>query len=423
MEPLTITLIILACTIIAFMSGKIPFSVISTFIIIAFVVTGVLAPNEAFSGFINTNVVMFTAMFVIGAGLTKTSILIKIQNLVVGYKDNPKMLIFIASVTAGLLGIITSATATAAIMLPLLVGIATEVNISRSKILYPAMVIANIATGMTFLGQGASNMAFSDIMMEAGGTVPFTIWSFTTARLPFLIVSLVYVTFFAWKLLPDIPNSSFNDSFSGKDAVILTGTKEKIAIAIVSCTILGIIFAPQLHIEMYIIACVGACLLVLTGVLSEKEALSSIHLPTIFLFAGVLTLSNAMKSTGAGDVVADMMIKALGDTPSPYLIMSVFFIVPLLLTQVMSNIATIMIFVPLVSAAGGKMGIDPRALVMGVIIAGSISILTPMAAPAQTIIMGPGGYKLKDYLKAGTPLVIALTIVAILFLPMMFPFY
>ncbi len=423
MEPLTITLIILACTIVAFMSGKVPFSLISTGIILAFIMTGVMSPADALSGFINKNVVMFTAMFVIGAGLTKTSVLTKVQNLVVSYKDKPKMLIFIASITAGMLAILTSSTATAAIMLPLLVGIANEINISRSRLLFPAMVVANIATGMTFLGQGASNLAFSDIMMKAGGTVPFTIWSFTIARLPFFILALFYVSVICWRLLPDIPNHEFNDTFTHNVSEKLSSSKEKTAVVIILATILAILFAKQIGMQMFVLACLGACALVMTGVLSEKEALGSIHMPTIFLFAGVLALSNGIKITGAGDVVADQMIRMLGNSTNPYFIMAVFFIVPLLLTQIMSNIATIMIFVPLVSAAGAKIGVDPRALVMGVLIAGCTSILTPMAAPAQTIIMGPGGYKLKDYLKAGLPLTIAVTVLAIFILPVMFPFY
>lgn len=80
------------------------------------------------------------------------------------------------------------------------------------------------------------------------------------------------------------------------------------------------------------------------------------------------------------------------------------------------------IFIPLVSAAGVKIGVDPRALVMGVLIAGSTSILTPMAAPAQAIIMGPGGYQLKHYLKAALPLVVVITVFSIFFLPVLFPF-
>ena len=69
MTPLQITLVILLVTIIAFASGKIPIAVISSGIMIALILTGVRTPEEAFSGFVNTNVVMFVAMFVIGAGL------------------------------------------------------------------------------------------------------------------------------------------------------------------------------------------------------------------------------------------------------------------------------------------------------------------------------------------------------------------
>lgn len=121
MSPLEITLVILLVTIIAFVSGKVPFSVISTGIILALILTGIKTPAEAFGGFINTNVVMFVAMFVIGAGLTKTPLIDKAQSLVIRYKDNMRMLIFLSCVAGAFLGAITSATATAAIMIPLLV--------------------------------------------------------------------------------------------------------------------------------------------------------------------------------------------------------------------------------------------------------------------------------------------------------------
>ena len=88
MSPLEITLVILLVTIIAFVSGKVPFSVISTGIILALILTGIKTPAEAFGGFINTNVVMFVAMFVIGAGLTKTPLIDKAQSLGIRYKDN-----------------------------------------------------------------------------------------------------------------------------------------------------------------------------------------------------------------------------------------------------------------------------------------------------------------------------------------------
>lgn len=203
MNPLEITLLILLVTIIAFVSGKVPFSVISTGIILALILTGIKTPAEAFGGFINTNVVMFVAMFVIGAGLTKTPLIDKAQSLVIRYKDNMRMLIFLSCVAGAFLGAITSATATAAIMIPLLVGIANDIGVSRSKLLYPSMACANIATQMTFLGQGASNMAWNDVMMQAGAPTPLHIWDFTIARIPMLTIAILYMTFVGYKLMPD----------------------------------------------------------------------------------------------------------------------------------------------------------------------------------------------------------------------------
>ena len=424
MTPLQITLIILACTIIAFLSGKLPIGLISVGIMLSLVLTGVMTPAKAFAGFTNTNVIMFVAMFVIGAALTKTSILDKAQKLVVKYKKKKKMLILISAIVAGFLACLTSATAAAAIMLPLLVGIANEINVSRSKLLYPAMAVANIATSITFLGQGASNMTWSDVMINAGGKTPFGLWDFTIARLPILAVTIAYMVFIGYKLMPDIDNSQFNDNLAVKDlSSKLTPFKEKLAIVLVVGTIIAMIFADVIGIKMYLIAGIGAALLVLTGVLNEKEALGSIHLPTVFLFAGVLALSDAVSATGAGDVVADMMIKLIGNTTNVYVIMAVFFIVPFILTQVMSNLATVTIFIPLVSAACVKIGVDPRAAVMGVLIASCTSILTPMAAPCQVMILEPGGYKLKDYLKCGLPLAVIITIMCIFGLPLLYPFY
>ena len=198
-------------------------------------------------------------------------------------------------------------------------------------------------------------------------------------------------------------------------------SQEKIAMAIILGSIGLMLLENVIGVDMYLIACIGAVLLVLTGVLSEKEALESIHMPTIFLFAGVLALSDAIKVTGAGEVVADLMIKIIGNNTNTYVIMAVFFMIPFILTQVMSNLATLTIFIPLVTSACIKIGVDPRAAVVGVLTASCISIMTPMAAPCQIMIIEPGGYKLKDHLKCGTPLAIILAIMTIFLMPIMFP--
>ncbi len=423
MTPLTITIIVLIITIAAFITGKVPFSVISMFIMIALIMTKVLTPVQAFSGFTNTNVILIGAMFVVGAGLTKTSLLDRIQSLVNRHKDSPTKIIAISSLTAGILALITSGPAAMAIMIPLLVAIANDTGLSRSKIMFPASALANICVGMTFLGQGAANLTWNTVMMNAGGKIPFTIWSFTIARLPLVIIAIVYMALWGHKLLPNKPNEEFADTIKKKESgPKLSPAMEKVAVVIIVLTVAAIILSPQIKVDMYISGCIGAVLLVITGVLSDKEALSSIHLPTMFLFAGVLPLSDALKITGAGDMVAKWIVGLLGNTSNPYVIMAVFFVIPLILTQFMSNTAMIAIFVPLVSAAAVKIGVDPRAAVMGTILASCSSLLTPMASPTQAVVMEPGGYTIKDYFKCGLPLVIIITIVSIIWLPLIFPF-
>ena len=334
-----------------------------------------------------------------------------------------RMLIFLSCVAGAFLGAITSATATAAIMIPLLVGIANDIGVSRSKLLYPSMACANIATQMTFLGQGASNMAWNDVMMQAGAPTPLHIWDFTIARIPMLTIAILYMTFVGYKLMPDLPNEQFSDAaHTASESEKLSPFKRKLAVLIVLVSIAMMLLENVIGVKMYLTSCIGAAALVLTGVLTEREALNSIHQPTIFLFAGVLALSDAIQTTGAGDVVADWMIRLLGDTTNPYIIMLVFFLVPFILTQVMSNLATLTIFIPLVTSACIRMGVDPRAAVVGVITASCVSIMTPMAAPCQIMIIEPGGYTLKDYLKCGTPLALILIVVSVFFLPTLYPF-
>lgn len=251
MTPLEITLLILLATILAFVSGKIPFAVISSGIILALILTGVMTPAEAFGGFINTNVVMFVAMFVIGAGLTKTVLIDKAQSLVVRYKDNQRVLIFLSCAAAAFLGAITSATATAAIMIPLLVGIANDIGTSRSKLLYPAMACANIATQMTFMGQGASNMAWNDVMMKAGAPNPLHVWDFTVARIPMLATAILYMTFVGYKLMPDIPNGKFSDGASGQTgSEKISPAKQKLAMIIILATIALMLLENAIGIKM-----------------------------------------------------------------------------------------------------------------------------------------------------------------------------
>ena len=161
----------------------------------------------------------------------------------------------------------------------------------------------------------------------------------------------------------------------------------------------------------------------LTGVISEKDALKSIDLKTIFLFGGTLSLASALQSTGAGEMIAGKVIGALGENPSPYILTLVVFLLCCIMTNFMSNTATTALMVPICLSIAQGMGADPRAVLMACVIGGSCAYATPIGMPANTMVVGAGGYKFMDYVKSGFPLIIIATVVSMIILPIAFPFF
>ena len=187
--------------------------------------------------------------------------------------------------------------------------------------------------------------------------------------------------------------------------------------------ILAMIFEDTIGVSIEISACVGAMILVLFGVLSEKEALASIDLKVVLLFGGSLTLAQALESTGSGELIADKIVGLLGADPSPIVLLLVIFIVTCALTNFMSNTATTALMLPIAVSLANNLGADPRAVVIATVIAGSCAYATPIGMPANTMVVGLGGYKFKDYVKAGLPLILVSFAICMILLPVLFPFY
>ena len=199
--------------------------------------------------------------------------------------------------------------------------------------------------------------------------------------------------------------------------------KQTLSLVILILTLLGMIFEEQIGIKLCVTGCVGAIALILTGVISEKDALLSIDLKTIFLFGGTLSLAAALDQTGAGELIADKVIGLLGKNPSPYVLTFVIFMLCCVLTNFMSNTATTALMAPIAVSIAQGMGADPSAVLMACVIGGSCAYATPIGMPANTMVVTAGGYTFKDYAKAGVPLILVSTVVSMILLPIFYPFF
>lgn len=422
MNPAIITLLFLAFAIVMFVTEKIPLGLTSMIVCVGLIVTGVLGWKDAFAGFIDSNVILFVAMFVVGGALFETGMANKIGGLVTKFAKTERSLIVAIMLIVGLMSGVLSNTGTAAILIPVVIGIAAKSGFKRSRLLMPLVFAAAMGGNLSLIG-APGNMIGQSVLEEATGQ-SFGFFEYAIVGLPILIVGILFYATIGFKLLPNHDVQDEGGAFdTEKDFSDVPKWKQILSLVILVATLIGMIFEDKIGIKLCVTGSIGALLLVLTGVISEKDAIQSIDLKTIFLFGGTLSLAAALKNTGAGEMIASTVIGLLGENPSPLLLTFVVFIICAVLTNFMSNTATTALMAPICLAIAQGMGADPRAVLMACVIGGSCAYATPIGMPANTMVLGVGGYRFKDYVISGLPLIVIATIVSMVILPIAFPFF
>ena len=421
MSPTTITLIFLAFAVVMFVTEKIPLAVTSMIVCIGLVITGVLNVNDAFSGFINSNVILFVAMFIVGGALFETGMANEIGSLVTKFAKSERGLIIAIMVIVGVMSGFLSNTGTAAVLIPVVIGIAAKSGYKRSRLLMPLVFAAAMGGNLSLIG-APGNMIAQSALEPLG--LSFGFFEYAVVGLPILIAGILFYATIGFRILPNHDTEEDNSIFDEtQDFGSVPKWKKVLSLVILIATLMGMIFEEQIGVKLCITGCVGALLLILTGVISEKDALKSIDLKTIFLFGGTLSLAKALEVTGAGELIADKVIGALGDHPSPVFFTLVVFLLCCVMTNFMSNTATTALMAPICLSIAQGMGADPRAVLMACVIGGSCAYVTPIGMPANTMVVGAGNYKFIDYAKSGLPLIVIATVISMIILPIAFPFY
>ena len=420
MSHTTITLLVLVFTIISFILEKIPLGLTASICAIGLTITGVLDVSTTFSQYVNSNVILCVGMFVVGQALFETGMANKIGGLVTKFARTEKTLIIAIMVIVGVMSGFLSNTGTAAVLIPVVCGIADESGYSRSRLLMPLVFAAALGGNLSIIG-APGNLMGVNALQEMGLSISF--FMYAPVGIPMLIVGILYFIFIGYKFLPDGKGVAGAAVEEQKDFSDVPKWKQIVSLVVLVLVILAMIFEEVIGISIQLSACIGAIVLVVTGVLSEKEALASIDLKVVLLFGGSLTLAKALDTTGAGELIADKIVGLLGADPNPIVLLLVIFIVTCALTNFMSNTATTALMIPIAVSLANNLGADPRAVVIATVIAGSCAYATPIGMPANTMVVGLGGYKFKDYVKSGLPLILVSFVICMILLPILFPFY
>ena len=172
-------------------------------------------------------------------------------------------------------------------------------------------------------------------------------------------------------------------------------------------------------------AIISAVILLLLRIISPNEAYQSIHWQVIVLIAALIPLGIAIESTGTAAFIAQLISETVSDfspNKQPYILLGLIYLITMILTEVSSNTATAIIMAPIVMAVTNQMGIDARPFIFAVCFAASASFVTPVGYQTNLMVYGPGGYKFSDFIKVGLPLSIIFWLLAILFIPIIWPF-
>ena len=427
-NQLVICIAIFILTLVSYMLNKIPMWITAMSSMILLVLTGCLKPASALSGFSNANTILMAGLFMVAAGLRKTSFIRGLCDFIMKLtKGSFKKAFFgYLLITVLLTNFISSPMVVFAIVSPLVAALCDESDVSPSQVMFPLCVVA-IGCCMTFptdaaITQASQNNAFlATYEMSQYVINPI---DFFIAKWPMLILIPAWAMFVAPKFMPKQAGAAAGGRTGKKSGGVqaeLSGRADLSGIVIFFGTIIALFFSPQLGVDNWVIACIGGILMVLCGALSTKEAMSSLPLDMILLFVGALALGSALSETGAGDVIGQWLSSMVGGTKNGYVIGALFFIVPFIVTQFMLNRAVIQVFTPICILACKALGANPIGPMILVSVGCLTAFLTPMATPAIPMAMAEGGYNLKDLFKGGWLITIVLVAVYVFYVMTVFP--
>ena len=409
--------IILVAIIVAFLSDRIPLAVVALSGAVIVGLVGFVKPNAVFTPFASTSMILMISMMIVGSSLFYTGLAQKIGNLLLKFTGgSERALIFIALISGMVISAFCSGTATLVTLFPIITSLCISAKVSVSKTYLPLVYGIGFGSMLTVAASGMGP-ASSGLLAEAG----FSEWGFLEPAyigLPLAMAGIAVFTLFGHKLLPDTDVKPQQDAMESNAENNPQHSKKNMWVSgiVMVAVFLLMIISPK-GLPLYMISSAGVVVLLLTKTISQKQMFESISWSTVFLIAGMTTVANAVSNSGLGKIIANAVLSIFGASSSPILIIAVLLFVTALLTQFLSNNATILIMAPIGIALAQTMGIEPYAFVMATFVGCLSSFCTPMATPALAYVMEPGGYKYKDFVKAGLMMQLVYFVVGLVMIP------
>ncbi|MEA5055009.1 MAG: SLC13 family permease, partial [Propionicimonas sp.] len=195
-----------------------------------------------------------------------------------------------------------------------------------------------------------------------------------------------------------------------------SGTKRALSVLLAMIVLLATGLVPAA-----VVGILAAIAMILLRVVTVEQAYSAISWTTIILVGGMMSLSAAMVSSGAAQLLAEGLVSLVGSA-GPYALLAGLFLITAVLGQLISNMATALIVIPIGLSAAAQMHISAMPVLVAIAVFAAAALLTPVATPANLMVQEAAGYRFGDYWKLGLPLLLLYGLVGVFAVPLLWPF-
>ena len=423
---------IFALVIIGFASSILPMPLVSMIGMVLMMITGCLDGSDAINYFSSTTAVMLGGMFIVASAFSKTQVVDKLSKSIIRVSKGSFRKVTAGYVLLALVvgQLINSSSALFCMIYPLALSCCKEMKVSPSKIMYP---IAVTCMGTAGIIPSTAAIAMCEVWRpyyEAYEITQYTysVTDYCLAKLPLAILIVLFAIFITPRYLPDRLSQQTEDASSSKAEKqnnAYTSLQEIVVIIAFIIMILGVAFGSKIGVPGWEVCMIAAIVVIVCGALRGNEVYTSMGLPVIFLLVGGTGMAKALQQTGAAEWIGNVMISLFGSHPNGYVVGLAFFVLPMLLAQLITNAPANGIFVPIALMACKAFGGNPVGPMFLAIIGSLCGFLTPMANATTSIMYSVGGYTIKDIasFKVAPLLMIASTVISVLWVMTIFPLY
>jgi len=385
---------------------------------------GVTNFKETWAGLTNSSVIMMASMFVVAAGLSKTSLLKKLSNNIIKPGSSDTKIMMGLAFIIFLLTSFTNGTNSLNIILPIIFTVCATQNRPASKFIQCSAILCQVWAGLLPLGGNAGSYNMTNQIIESfGGVGEFNYFTNMIAKLPLGIAVMAAVIFVNHRFAPSFEvEGSQTASSKAVKASELTPKQEKIAALIFVGTIAGLVISSITGAFDATLPClIGALLMVYARILKPREIPNNMGINVILCSVCMLPIGTALVNTGGDVLIANAIDKLLGGTNNSFVVLGAFYLISAVLTQIMYNATVQNIFRPLAIITAVSHGWSATALVLAVTIGSGAAMLTPMASNVTALGYNAGKYNMKQYIKGGLFAFVVEFIAFMVTVPFLFP--